>query len=122
MSNRTEDAVLIYVAAWNENDDSRRAQLLETCWSKNGTIAFPGTQVVGREELSAVMGAFRRKHPDDRGVLTSGIDTHHQCFRFEATVVRPDGTTYGNATEVGEIDSEGLITRMLSFADPIPRQ
>ena len=121
MSHRTQDAVLTYVAAWNENDDSRRGQLLETCWSEHGTITFPGTQVVGREGLSAVMGAFRREHPDDRPVLTSGIDAHHQCFRFQATVVRPDGTTYGSATEVGEIDSDGSIMRILSFADPIPR-
>jgi hypothetical protein len=123
MANRIEDTIRTYAAAWSENDDARRAQLLEACWSANGTITLVGAgTVVGREKLHAVMGAYRRAHPEDRAVLTSAVDQHHDCFRFEATAVRPDGTTYGDATEAGQVDSEGKIVRILSFADPIPRQ
>jgi SnoaL-like protein len=121
MASRIEDTVRTYIAAWNENDDARRSELLDACWASGGMVTFPQRELVGREALLAYMGAFRLRCPDQRVVLTSGIDHHHRCFRIEGDAVRADGTIVGKATEVGEVDGEGKIVRVLSFVDPIPR-
>ena len=118
MANSIGDTIQMYVAAWNENDDARRAELLAGCVAEAGVLTFPGNHVVGREQLHALMAAFRREHPHDKAALTQAVDQHHRCFRFTGTGIRPDGTTYGNTTEVGEVDADGLIVRVLSFADP----
>lgn len=118
--NSIEKAVADYVAAWNENDAEKRMRLLEGCWAVNGTVKSNTTLIEGRSALSAAIGAFRDSFPGDRGVLTSAVDHHHDCFRFTAKVVRPDGTAYSEALDVGEVDADGRIEKILTFFGPLP--
>jgi len=115
-----EQTAMRYIAAWNENDDAQRMRLLEACWAANGTITSNNEHIVGRDAVFAAITSFRRSRPDDRAVLTSAIDHHHHIFRFTGHVVRPDGTSYSNVLDVGEVDADGRITRIFTFHDPPP--
>jgi hypothetical protein len=118
-----ERAVSAYVAAWNGKDAAAREAALRSCWAPNGTIVTPGKVLVGVEQVLGEIEALRRAHPDDEAVLTSVIDQQHDVFRFSAHLVRKDGSTWGETLDVGELDSEGRIARILSFpgAAPAPR-
>jgi hypothetical protein len=115
-----EEAVLAYVAAWNENDITKRHAFVETCWADTGTITSNYVHVVGREELLENIAAWRRDCPNDRAIFTSGIEQHHTWFRFTAIVIRPDGSTYSQALDIGEVGSDGRIIRIITFHGPLP--
>lgn len=115
-----EEVVVAYVAAWNENDETRRRALIEKCWAENGTITSNYVHVVGREELFANIAAWRRDRPHDLAIFTSGIEHHHTWFRFTVIVVQPDGTTYSEALDVGEVGPDGRIVQIITFHGPLP--
>ena len=115
----TSDAVLAYLEAWNENDTVKRAALLSRCWAEDGIILNEREQLYGRASVEARIASFREQCPHDRGRLTSEIQVCGIWFRFAAEVVRPDGSQYSQVLDVGEIDSEGRIVRIVTFNEPL---
>ena len=115
-----EEAVLAYAAAWNENDDQMQRQLLEKCWTDDGVVISNHDYLMGREQLFENIRQFRHRCPHDRAVLTSGIDQHHNWFRFTAIVIRPDGSAYSEALDIGEVGPDGRICRIITFFGPLP--
>src|SRR5215470_3765227 len=119
MSN-VKNAALVYIQAWNENDPEIRRRLLDLCWAQDGTITSNTEYIIGRDQVFRAIEAFRRARPEDRAVLTSEIDYHHNLFRFTGKVIRTDGTSYSEILDVGEVDADGRITRILTFLGPLP--
>jgi hypothetical protein len=115
-----EEAVLAYVAAWNENDSTKRRAFVETCWTDTSVITSNYAHIVGRKELLENIVAWRRDCPHDRAVFTSGIEQHHTWFRFTAIVIRSDGSTYSEALDIGEVGPDGRIIRIITFHGPLP--
>ena len=64
-----EEAVLTYVAAWNENDETKQRELIEKCWADHGTVTSNYEHIAGREALLESIGTWRRVCPNDRAVL-----------------------------------------------------
>jgi len=113
------DAVQAYLEAWNENDTAKRAALLSRCWAEDGIILTPREQLIGRASVEALIVSFREQCPHDRGRLTSEIQVCGNWFRFTAEVVRPHGSRYSQVLDVGEIDSDGRIVRIVTFNEPL---
>jgi hypothetical protein len=113
------DAVQAYLEAWNENDTAKRAALLSRCWAEDGIILTPREQLISRASVEARIASFREQCPHDRGRLTSEIQACGNWFRFTAEVVRPDGSRYSQVLDVGEIDSDGRIVRIVTFNEPL---
>ncbi len=120
MSNPTEIAARTYVAAWQESDRARRADLLEACFAADGRIVTRGTELRGRAAVAAAMDAF---FADPRGLsarLISGIDAAGTTFRFRAIVEYRDGAPPAESLDAGEIDADGRISLLLTFGGPLP--
>src|SRR5262249_52072311 len=83
----TRDAVLAYLAAWNENDPVKRATLLSQCWAEDGVILTQREQLNGRASVEERIASFREQCPHDRGKLTSEIQVCGNWFRFTASVL-----------------------------------
>jgi hypothetical protein len=73
----------------------------------------------GRASVEARIASFREQCPHDLGRLTSEIQACGNWFRFTAEVVRPDGSRYSQVLDVGEIDSDGRIVRIVTFNEPL---
>lgn len=116
-----ERAVLGYVAAWNEDDPARLRQLLQECWAEQGMVVSNYETIFGREALFNHIMKFREANPGTRGLLTSGIEQHHDFFRFTVIAVKPDGMPYSPALDVGELDADGRIERIVTFFHELPR-
>jgi hypothetical protein len=112
----TEQAVAAYVDAWNESDPRERRKLVEACWAEQGTLTTKHRQFVGRDALLAAMADFRRRCPHDRAVLTGAVDQQDRYFRICGRLERPDGTSYGEVTDFGELGPNGRIVSIVTFA------
>jgi hypothetical protein len=118
MPSIVEKAVATYVRAANEQDPALRAQLLEECFAEEGRLVSRGREFLGRAALVEMLG---RVHADPqllRVRLLSVIDAGRTTFRFRAAVELRDGTLL-ESLDAGEIDADGKISLILTFAGPL---
>ena len=118
MPSPVEVAVDTYVRAWAEPDAAARMRMIEACFAPDGRIVLRGREIRGRAALAEEMTSFLAD-PRFSGVrVTSSIDAHGTTFRFYAAVQCRDGTSL-ESFDAGEIDAEGRISLLLTFAGPL---
>jgi hypothetical protein len=115
-----EDIVLAYVAAWNEHDPARCRDHVANCWAVDATAIGTTSVLVGREALVADIERFHREMPGYRGVLTSGLDAHHNVVRFAVTLLDAAGARVADAIDVGTTGPDGLLVQIITFWGPLP--
>lgn len=111
-----ETAVTTYIRAWAEPDPATRAAMLDACWAADGRLVTTNRELRGRAELAELMASFYPRVLRIR--LLSVIDAGKTSFRFRGLVDLRDGTA-GEAFDAGEIDADGRISLILTFAGPL---
>ena len=106
-----------YCAAWSERDAAKRWALLERVWAADGTYTDPTAHVAGRSALDAHIGRMLADGlpPGASIVASTHVDTHHDRFRFGWKGVLPDGTTFLEGIDFGEVDDDGRLLRIVGF-------
>ncbi len=111
----TKETVDLYLAAWAEPDATKRATLLEKCWSEDGLYCDPVAEGRGRDALSGFIAGMHTQQPGSKIALTSGIDQHHNQIRFGWSFVQADGKTAIEGIDVGELAEDGRIARIIGY-------
>ena len=109
-----------YLAGWNETDETKRADLIEQVWSTDGRLIDPPLAAVGHREIGDMATALQAQFPDHHFRRASGIDTHHDQFRFAWELVSPDGSVALGGIDVGEVAADGSIARVTGFFGELP--
>lgn len=109
-----------YFSAWNETDADRRAALIEQVWAQEGRLIDPPLTGEGHQGISEMIAIAHEQFPGCRFRRVSAVDTHHDHLRVAWELVAPDGSVAVAGTDVGEIDGEGRLVRMVGFFGPIP--
>ena len=109
-----------YLAAWNETDPAHRAELIEQVWAADGRLTDPPLAAEGHAGISDMAAALQTQFPDHRFRRASGIDTHHDQFRFAWELVSPDGGVVLSGLDVGELAADGRLQRITGFFGPLP--
>jgi hypothetical protein len=111
-------AVETYIRAWGEGDPAVRATMIEACFAADGRIVAHGWEIRGRAALVDAIGRLLDDPQFRRIRVLSAIDASGTTFRFRAAVERRDGTTH-ESLDAGEIDADGRISLLLTFAEPL---
>jgi SnoaL-like domain len=109
----TKDTVEAYMAAWNEQDEAKRAKLLDKCWADAGTYTDPMSDVAGREQLAAVVAGFHQQFPGAALAFTSGVDEHHGRIRFGWKMT--GGPQPLEGIDVGRLAGDGRLESIIGF-------
>jgi hypothetical protein len=109
-----------YLAAWNEADPDRRAELVERVWAPGGTLVDPPAAAEGHAGISELHGALQAQFPGHRFRRASAVDAHHDRFRVGWELVGPDGTVAIAGTDVGAVADDGRLTTITGFFGPLP--
>lgn len=118
MASVLRSTVETYIRAWGERDPSLRAQLIEQCFAVDGRIVTRSREIRGRQ---AFADAAARLHADplfERIRVTSALDAQGTTFRVRAVAERGDGTA-PEAFDAGQVDANGQICLVLTFAGPL---
>lgn len=108
-----------YLAAWNETDEAARAKLLDEVWAENGTYTDPLSDVVGRDQLAAVIGAVQGQFAGLVFSLAGEIDAHHDVARFTWNLGPEGAEPIVVGFDVAVIE-DGRIKHILGFLDKVP--
>jgi hypothetical protein len=104
-----------YLAAWNEPDPARRADLIESVWAADGHLIDPPLAAEGHSEISDMASALQAQFPAHRFRRASAIDAHHNQLRFGWELVGPDGAVALSGLDVGEVGEDGQLRRITGF-------
>ena len=108
------EAARAYVDAFTD-PDPRGAQLLERCLHPDAALIAGGTRHDGRAAILAARVQFFADPRKPRARLTSPIDVQGRLFRFTSVAELPDGTSLGEFSDVGEVDTDGRIVRIYTM-------
>ncbi len=117
--NETE-VLQAYCEAWNEDDRSRREELLERSMTDSASFVGPLGAHVGRDAVGNLIGRFRRRSPDSSFIISSGVDAHHGMMRFKWEVRAPDGGVVKSGFKFAEQAEDGRLSRVVGFVGPVP--
>ena len=118
MPSAVEIAVDTYVRMWSEPSPAVRARMLDACFAADGRMVTRSREIRGRVAFTEFMTS-QLAHPQLRCIrVISAIDAQGTTFRFRSVVERLDGTAL-ESFDAGEIDADGRISVILTFAGPL---
>lgn len=116
----TDTAIDTFFDAWNETDDSRRAELVAAAWSVEAALTDPINEVTGHDAIVAAIGEAQIGYPGHRFERTSGVDAHHGYLRFSWRMVDAAGAEVVDGYEVAKLDDDGRFAGTVGFFGPLP--
>ncbi len=122
MNTAAHDAAAIaqrYIAAWNETDAARRAQLIEAAWTADAHYADPLAQASGREQIGALIGAVHQRYPGFRFSLFGTPEAHGDNLRFSWTLGPSGAEDLIQGTDFARLDG-GRLQSVTGFLDKVP--
>ena len=118
MPSAVEVAVDTYIRMWSEPNPALRAAMLEACFAEDGRMVTRSREIRGRAAFADLMAGFLADPQLLQIRVISAVDAEGTTFRFRSVVERRDGTILENF-DAGQIDSEGRILLLLTFAGPL---
>jgi len=118
MSEPVEIAVQTYLRAVSERDPALRAQLLEACFAPEGRFVTRSRVIHGPAGVGEMLARFHADPQPLRIRLLSVVDASGNLFRFRSLVENRNGTS-DEFFDAGEIDADGKIALLLTFAGPL---
>lgn len=109
-----------HLATWIEPEPQRRAELIRRCWVDDGALVDPPLEGRGIDGINRLMAALQEHYPGHRFVRTSGVDHHHDTFRFSWELRAPDGAVVLTGTDVGLLAADGRLARISGFFADLP--
>jgi hypothetical protein len=109
-----------YLSAYGEPDAARRAELISQVWAADGRLVDPPLAAEGHDAISDMAATLQQQFTDHRFRRVSGIDEHHDQFRFAWELVGPDGTVAVSGMDVGELGEDGRLRRITGFFGELP--
>ena len=123
-------AVVNYIAIWNERDAKRRRALITQTWSEDCSYVGPQREGAGQDAIDALIATAQQQSvlplpqgqsPGWRMNLASGIDTHHNCVRFSWTVGgTAEAPLYSRQTVFAILAADGRFKSVIGFTDAAP--
>jgi hypothetical protein len=115
------EIVVRYLSAWNEQDATRRRDLVAKTWSEDGTYVDGARQGAGHGGIDAMIAKAQETHLGYRLALASGIETHHQYVRFSWVAGgTAEAPLYIKGTDIGIIADDGRLKSVIGFVDAAP--
>jgi hypothetical protein len=115
MTTTTDTIADAILAAWNERDAGRRAELVAAVWTEDGHLADPPLEGRGHEAIAGMAAALQQQFDGHRFRRASAVDQHHGFFRYAWELVGPDGTVALTGLDVGELAEDGRVRRISGF-------
>jgi hypothetical protein len=103
---------------WSEPDPAVRATMLEACFAAEGRMVTQGREIRGRAAFAELMTSLLADPQLLRVRVVSAVDAKGTTFRFRAVVERRDGSI-AESFDAGQIDADGRISLLLTFAGPL---
>jgi hypothetical protein len=108
------------LAALTEVDRAKRAELIARAWAEDGSLTDPPLAGEGHAGLSDFADAVCQHYAGHVFRRISGVDVHHDRFRYAWELVAPDGAVTIAGIDVGDIAPDGRLRTVTGFFGDLP--
>ena len=108
------------LAALTETDESKRTDLLARAWAADGSLTDPPLTGEGLAGLNDFAAVLCQHYSGQRFRRVSGVDVHHDRFRYAWELVAPDGTVTVAGMDVGTLAPDGRLQTVTGFFGDLP--
>src|SRR5688500_10017434 len=115
-----ETTIDTYLAAWNEIDEARRAELIDQASTPGGRYVDPMLEAEGHAAIPEMTASVQATYPGHRFRRTTQIDGHHDLVRFGWELVAPDGAVTVGGIDVGVLADDGRLQAITGFFGDLP--
>jgi hypothetical protein len=112
--------ITTYLELLNETDADKRTTLAKQVWADEGIWIDPPFEAAGPAAIADTIGGVQEQFPGHTFRQVSGVDAHHDLFRFAWELVAPDGTVTVGGIDVGQLADDGRFRRVTGFLGPLP--
>ena len=120
MSN-VNDAVVRFLAAWNEHEPRKRRDLVAKAWTEEGTYVDRVREGRGHDGIDAMIATVQAQFPAYRFNLASGVEAHHDYVRFTWVAGgTAEAPLYFKGTDIAVIAGDGRMKSVVGFTDAAP--
>ena len=92
--------------------------MIDSCFASDARMVTRSREIRGRVALAAMLDRFLADPQLLRIRLISAIDARGTTFRYRAVADFRDGTS-AESFDAGEVDKNGQISLILTFAGPL---
>jgi hypothetical protein len=115
------EAVVRYLAAWNEREPKRRRDLVAKVWTEDGTYVDAAREGRGHDSLDAMIATAQQHFPGYRLNLASGVEVHHDYVRFSWVAGgTQEAPLYIKGTDFVAMAADGRMKSVVGFTDAAP--
>lgn len=115
------ELVVLYIAAWNEQDPKRRREIVTKAWTDGGTYLDAHRKGAGHDGIDAMLGATQKMFAGYRVRLVSKIEAHNGNLRFSwAAGGTEQAPLYLAGTDFCTIAPDGRLQSVVGFVDAAP--
>lgn len=115
------DSFVSLLAAWNEKDVDLIRGHLDKALAPQIVFCDPNYLIEGVDAFEKMVRDFTMQYPVSRCEHTSGLDAHHNRYRYK-WLVSVNNKPAVAGMDVVELDGNGLISRIDGFFGPFPKQ
>jgi hypothetical protein len=121
-----DEVVLAYIEAWSSPDEAVRRELLDMCLADDASYTDPAYEARGKEEIASHIGrslsgeAYDGAGAGARIPISSGVDQHHELFRFSCVMVDPQEQLQLEGMDFVELAADGRLQRITGFFGALP--
>ena len=107
--------------AWNEKDPNKVRDHLDAALANDVNFADPTYLTHGIDEFETMVHEFHNKYPVSQCERTSGLDSHHNRYRY-SWLVSVNGIPALPGMDVTHLNGEGKIVSVDGFFGPMPEK
>ena len=104
-----------HLALLNEPQAAVRAPAIQRVWNAGGRQVDPTISGEGHDGISTLADAVHTHFAGHRFRRISAVDAHNRQFRYAWELVRADGIAAITGVDVGEVDEQGRLLRVVGF-------
>ncbi len=108
-----------YWQMWNNPDVSRARASIDIAVTEDFVFCDPLHEFTGRDGLEDNVRTFRSEWPHAIFQIVSGVDTHHNRFRYRWDLFN-NGNVIVNGLDIATVGPDGLIERIDGFFGDVP--
>jgi hypothetical protein len=115
------DAVVRYLACWNERDAERRRDLVAKTWAADGTYIDAHRRGLGHDGIDMMIAAAQARFPGYALRLASSVETHNGFLRFRWVAGgSAEAPLYLAGTDFATIADDFRLASVVGFVDAAP--
>lgn len=112
---KVKETVGGYFDMWNEEDSTRRTEIIDRVWTPDATSVDPLAAVQGPDEIAQMVASVQDQFPGHKFSQVGDIHEHHDRVLFRWQMASPEGSVTLSGLDCARVNQDGRFVELTGF-------